>query len=118
LVLVQRVGVPTADFAIIVAASQKQIMLPLKKIAPSEPARWATFERNTMAVTIQDGVPGKRCATCHHWKPLTDFPSDPTKGESQGARHCRCRECHSQEGKTRRADRRAVIARAKQEGLL
>jgi hypothetical protein len=27
-------------------------------------------------------------------KPLTDFPTDPTHGQTQGGRHCRCRACH------------------------
>ena len=40
-----------------------------------------------------NGVQGKVCSTCKEWKPLGEFPTDPTHRPSQGGRHCRCKEC-------------------------
>lgn len=67
-----------------------------------------------MAVTVRKGIEGKECSDCHEWKPLTEYYTDPTHGLSQGGRHCVCRACHSRKGK----ERRAVIQRAKREGLI
>lgn len=47
-----------------------------------------------MAIETRDGVPGKVCSRCRIWKPLEEFPTDPTHGSSQGGRHCNCRQCH------------------------
>ena len=47
-----------------------------------------------MAIIKKNGIDGKACSTCEKWKPLNEFPTDHTKGQSQGGRHCRCRECH------------------------
>ncbi|WP_157627883.1 hypothetical protein [Thermodesulfatator autotrophicus] len=47
----------------------------------------------------RDGKEGKMCPTCREWKPLEEFPRDRTKGESQGYRHCRCKECHKEKRK-------------------
>lgn len=55
-----------------------------------------------MAVITKNGVDGKVCSTCHVWKPLAEFPTDPTHGQSQGARHCRCKACHRLKAKLRR----------------
>ena len=70
-----------------------------------------------MAVTGRHGICGKECSTCKAWKPLTEFPPDPTHGASQGERHCRCRECHREAARQRYARQRAIIQRAKQLGL-
>jgi hypothetical protein len=59
-----------------------------------------------MAIVIKNGVRGKRCSTCKRWKPLSDFPPDPTHGPTQGGRHCRYRECHRLAGRQRRARKR------------
>ena len=60
-----------------------------------------------MAVITRDGVEGKGCSNpeCRKWKPLSDFPTDPTHGPTQGGRHCRCKECHREAYKRRRASR-------------
>lgn len=55
-----------------------------------------------MVIITKNGVEGKRCSTCHIWKPLSEFYTDPTKGSSQGGRHCRCRACHLLKGKLQR----------------
>ena len=49
-----------------------------------------------MAVLVRNGVPGKFCSTCKEWKPLTEFPTDPTHPPSQGGRHCRCKACFTE----------------------
>ena len=54
-----------------------------------------------MAIINKNGIDGKICSTCHRWKPLIDFPTDPTHGLSQGSRHCRCKECHRLKAKAR-----------------
>lgn len=56
-----------------------------------------------MAVTIRNGIRGKRCPACRNWKPLTEFPPDPSKGSSQGGRHCHCRACHRKADRKRRS---------------
>jgi hypothetical protein len=51
----------------------------------------------SMALITVNGVIGKVCKgpVCNgQWKPLNDFPTDPSHGPSQGGRHCRCRACH------------------------
>ena len=55
-----------------------------------------------MAVTSRNGIRGKICSACRDWKPLTEFPPDPSKGSSQGGRHCRCRACHREAARKRR----------------
>ncbi len=55
-----------------------------------------------MAIVIEKGVKGKVCSTCDIWKPLTEFPEDPTHGPLQGHRHCRCKECHRIKARERR----------------
>ena len=45
----------------------------------------------------KNGVRGKTCPSCDTWKPLEEFPRDSSKGESQGGRHCRCKECHKRD---------------------
>jgi hypothetical protein len=57
---------------------------------------------------IRDGVEGKICSGCREWKPLDDFPADPTHPPSQGGKHCRCKECHRNAAATRRALSRQV----------
>lgn len=52
-----------------------------------------------MAIIIKNGIKGKVCSTCRKWKPLDEFPTDPTHGDSQGGRHCRCKECHRNKAK-------------------
>jgi len=47
-----------------------------------------------MAIIVKDGISGKVCSHCREWKPLHEFPSDPTHGDLQGGRHCRCYLCH------------------------
>jgi hypothetical protein len=59
-----------------------------------------------MAIIISNGVAGKVCSTCRKWKPLEEFPTDPSHGPSQGHRHCRCKECHREKSKERRAKAR------------
>lgn len=54
-----------------------------------------------MALIERNGITGKFCSTCKIWKPLDDFPTDPTHGESQGGRHCRCRKCHREKARER-----------------
>ncbi len=46
-----------------------------------------------MAIIEKNGIKGKECSKCNEWKPLNEFPNDPTHGESQGGKHCRCKEC-------------------------
>lgn len=55
-----------------------------------------------MAIIDKNGVKGKVCSTCDTWKPLDDFPKDPSHGPSQGGRHCRCKECHRLKAKEKR----------------
>ncbi len=55
-----------------------------------------------MAIIVKNEIEGKVCSTCRIWKPLVDFPTDPTHGPTQGARHCRCRECHRIKARERR----------------
>jgi hypothetical protein len=59
-------------------------------------------ESFSMAIITKNGVRGKICSTCRKWKPLIDFSTDPTKGPSQGGRHCRCRACHREKQRERR----------------
>lgn len=47
-----------------------------------------------MAVITKSGVHGKIFSTCKRWKPLEEFPTDPTHGKTPGGRHCRCKSCH------------------------
>ena len=58
----------------------------------------------------RNGVKGKVCSGCRKWKPLDDFPTDPTHPPSQGGKHCRCKECHRSAAATRRALSRKVRA--------
>lgn len=58
-----------------------------------------------MAIVIKHGIKGKVCSTCRKWKPLDDFPTDPTHGASQGGRHCRCKECHRTKARLQRQQR-------------
>jgi hypothetical protein len=58
----------------------------------------------------REGVTGKVCSSCHKWKPLDDFPADPTHPASQGGKHCRCKECHRKAAAGRRAVFRKVKA--------
>lgn len=46
-----------------------------------------------MAIEIRNGLEGKVCSSCRVWKPLDDFPRDKSKGDTQGGRHCKCKEC-------------------------
>ncbi len=62
-----------------------------------------------MAIIMREGVRGKICSTCKQWKPLDDFPTDPTHGKSQGGRHCRCKSCH----RAGRIDREGRITQRK-----
>lgn len=55
-----------------------------------------------MAIIIKNGIKGKECSICHIWKPLEEFPTDPTHGPSQGGRHCRCKECHRSKEKLKK----------------
>ncbi len=55
-----------------------------------------------MAIIRNNGVDGKVCSTCKSWKPLSEFPTDPTHGPLQGGRHCRCKECHRIKSRERR----------------
>ena len=60
-----------------------------------------------MAVVVEDGIEKKRCNGCGQMKPLTDFSPDRTKGQSQGHRHCRCKQCKSEDARQRyRTERR------------
>lgn len=43
---------------------------------------------------MQNGIEGKVCSHCKIWKPLDDFYNDKSKSESQGKKHCVCKECH------------------------
>jgi hypothetical protein len=61
-------------------------------------------------VEIRNGVRGKVCSTCRNWKPLADFPTDPSHPSSQGGRHCRCKECHRNTASKRRAVMRQIKA--------
>lgn len=54
-----------------------------------------------MAIILKNGIEGKICSTCKKWKILTDFPTDPSHGPSQGGRHCRCKVCHCRKAKER-----------------
>jgi hypothetical protein len=36
-----------------------------------------------MAIVVNNGIEGKIYSTCNQWKPLTDFPTDRTHGQSQ-----------------------------------
>lgn len=54
-----------------------------------------------MAVSMKDGVQGKRCSKCREWKPLADFYTDASHGPSQGGRHCRCKVCQREDHKAR-----------------
>jgi len=56
----------------------------------------------------RNGIQGKVCSTCRHWKPLDDFPTDPTHPPSQGGRHCRCRECHRKKAVEKRSGARKI----------
>ena len=56
-----------------------------------------------MAIVTKNGVDGKVCSTCRHWKPLDDFPRDQTHGPLQGGRHCRCKACHRTAYRSRKA---------------
>lgn len=47
-----------------------------------------------MALITRNGIIGKVCSICHVWKPLNEFPKDPSHGPSQGGHHCRCKKCH------------------------
>lgn len=47
-----------------------------------------------MVIIEKDGIAGKKCSHCREWYPLSEFPPDPSHGESQGGRHCRCYSCH------------------------
>lgn len=70
-----------------------------------------------MAIETRNGEAGKRCSTCHKWRPLAAFPSDSTKGSTQGGRHCRCRsaietrlwQCHRDDARARRERVRALL---------
>ena len=55
-----------------------------------------------MAVTKRNGIKGKKCSTCKKWKPLTEYHKDPSHGESQGRRHCRCKKCYLEKRKEKR----------------
>jgi hypothetical protein len=55
-----------------------------------------------MAIIVKAGIEGKKCSTCHTWKPLKEFSTDPTHGTSQGGRHCRCKECHKLKARMRK----------------
>ncbi len=70
-----------------------------------------------MAVTVRNGIRGKVCPRCDLWKPLVEFPSDITKGESQGFTHCRCKACHAEEGKQKRLRFRMMKERAIKLGM-
>ncbi len=52
-------------------------------------------------IHLKNGILGKVCSTCHEWKSLDEFPTDPTHASSQG-RHCRCRDCHKKFARRRR----------------
>lgn len=52
-----------------------------------------------MAIITKNGKEGKICSTCHLWKSLDEFPSDPSHGVLQGGKHCRCRQCHRESEK-------------------
>jgi hypothetical protein len=56
----------------------------------------------------KNGVQGKVCSTCHQWKPLGEFSTDPTHPPTQGGRHCRCRECHRKAAAIRRVKSGAI----------
>jgi len=56
----------------------------------------------------RDGIAGKVCSTCKAWKPLEQFPTDPTHPPSQGGRHCRCKECHRRKAAAKRSAARRV----------
>ena len=50
----------------------------------------------------RNGIEGKKCSTCHKWKPLTEFPNDRTHSiEYQGGKHCRCKSCHREKRKNK-----------------
>jgi hypothetical protein len=59
-------------------------------------------------VETRNGIRGKVCSTCRKWKPLDDFPTDPTHQPSQGGRHCRCKECHKNAASKHRAVARRI----------
>lgn len=65
-----------------------------------------------MSVTFEGGIEGKVCSRCHLWKPLSEFYPDPTKGESQGFTHCRCKSCHAEVAKLERLKFRLTRERA------
>jgi hypothetical protein len=52
-------------------------------------------------VAVVDGR--KLCSRCHAWKPLDEFPKDPSHGASQGFRHCICKACRREKGRLVRA---------------
>lgn len=74
----------------------------LKTAPASQARRWPENERHKMVIIIKNSINGKVCSTCRKWKPLDDFPTDPTHGPSQGGRHCSCKECHRTKAKLRR----------------
>jgi hypothetical protein len=53
-------------------------------------------------IVQRSGVGGKVCSHCKVWKPLADFPRDPSHGSSQAGRHCICRSCRREKGKAAR----------------
>jgi hypothetical protein len=64
-----------------------------------------------MAIERYNGVEGKICSTCDEWKPLEDFPTDPTHGPSQGGRHCRCKACHRAKAREKRLAKKTASTR-------
>lgn len=49
-----------------------------------------------MAIKTKNGIDGKVCSNCGEWKSLNEFPNDSSKGETQGGKHCVCKQCHRQ----------------------
>jgi hypothetical protein len=70
-----------------------------------------------MSVTFENGIEGKVCPGCGLWKPLSEFYSDSTKGESQGFTHCHCKSCHAEAGKLERLKFRVMRERAVELGM-
>jgi hypothetical protein len=45
---------------------------------------------------IVNGITQKLCSCCKKWKPLSAFsPGGRNKSDSEGGKHCECRECNA-----------------------